>query len=62
MMMGRIRHEDVRERTVAALSQRFDLDEAHAGRVAGTKPFPMLAADGEPLTLRVRMAGSPITP
>jgi exopolyphosphatase/guanosine-5'-triphosphate,3'-diphosphate pyrophosphatase len=35
-MMGRIRHEDVRERTVAALSQRFAIDEEHAGRVQGT--------------------------
>jgi hypothetical protein len=31
MMMGRIRHEDVRERTVAALSQRFDLATAGIG-------------------------------
>lgn len=35
-MMGRIRHEDVRERTVSALCQRFDVDEDHAGRIKDT--------------------------
>lgn len=35
-MMGRIRHEDVRERTVSALCQRFDVDEEHAGRIKDT--------------------------
>jgi exopolyphosphatase/guanosine-5'-triphosphate,3'-diphosphate pyrophosphatase len=35
-MMGRIQHEDVRERTVSALCQRFDVDEAHAERVKTT--------------------------
>ena len=35
-MMGRIRHEDVRERTVSALCQRFDVDEEHAGRIMAT--------------------------
>ena len=35
-MMGRIRHEDVRERTVAALCQRFATDEGHAGRIQNT--------------------------
>ncbi|MEA3275465.1 MAG: exopolyphosphatase [Pseudomonadota bacterium] len=35
-MMGRIRHEDVRERTVSSLSQRFGIDEDHAARVQTT--------------------------
>jgi exopolyphosphatase/guanosine-5'-triphosphate,3'-diphosphate pyrophosphatase len=35
-MMGRIRHEDVRERTVNALSQRFDVDQEHADRIRAT--------------------------
>jgi exopolyphosphatase/guanosine-5'-triphosphate,3'-diphosphate pyrophosphatase len=34
--MGRIRHEDVRERTVSALCQRFGVDEEHAGRIRAT--------------------------
>jgi len=35
-MVGRIRHEDVRERTVSALCQRFDVDEEHADRIKAT--------------------------
>lgn len=35
-MVGRIRHEDVRERTVRSLSRRFGIDRAHASRVAAT--------------------------
>jgi exopolyphosphatase / guanosine-5'-triphosphate,3'-diphosphate pyrophosphatase len=35
-MMGRIHHEDVRERTVAALTRRFAVDRAHARRVRTT--------------------------
>ncbi len=35
-MMGRIQDEDVRERTVAALCSRFDVDEEHAARVRTT--------------------------
>lgn len=35
-MMGRIRHEDVRERTVNALCQRFGVDEEHADRIKTT--------------------------
>jgi len=35
-MMGRIRHEDVRERTVNALCQRFDVDDEHSSRIKST--------------------------
>ena len=35
-MLGRIRHEDVRDRTVASISRRYGIDEAHAQRVEGT--------------------------
>ncbi|ESQ16484.1 MAG: hypothetical protein N838_26280, partial [Thiohalocapsa sp. PB-PSB1] len=35
-MVGRIHHEDVRERTVATLCRRFDADAEHAGRVRST--------------------------
>jgi exopolyphosphatase/guanosine-5'-triphosphate,3'-diphosphate pyrophosphatase len=35
-MMGRIRHEDVCERTVSALCQRFDVDTEHADRIKTT--------------------------
>lgn len=35
-LMGRIRHEDVRHRTVQALSRRYNLDSAQAERVAAT--------------------------
>lgn len=35
-MMGRIRHEDVRERTVNVLCQRFNVDQGHADRIKTT--------------------------
>ncbi|MGB5733683.1 MAG: Ppx/GppA phosphatase family protein [Thiohalocapsa sp.] len=35
-MVGRIHHEDARERTVATLSRRFDVDSEHAVRVRET--------------------------
>ncbi len=35
-MMGLVRHQDVQERSVAVLAQRFGIDEAHAGRVRDT--------------------------
>jgi exopolyphosphatase/guanosine-5'-triphosphate,3'-diphosphate pyrophosphatase len=35
-MMGLVRHQDVQERTVASLIQRFSVDEEHAGRVRDT--------------------------
>ncbi len=35
-MIGRTRHEDVRERTVATLCRRFDVDLEHAQRVGDT--------------------------
>jgi exopolyphosphatase/guanosine-5'-triphosphate,3'-diphosphate pyrophosphatase len=35
-MVGRLEHEDVRERTVATLCRRFDVDLAHAARVKDT--------------------------
>lgn len=35
-MVGRTQHEDVRERTVTTLGQRFDIDLAHAARVRAT--------------------------
>jgi exopolyphosphatase/guanosine-5'-triphosphate,3'-diphosphate pyrophosphatase len=35
-MVGRLEHEDVRERTVATLTRRFDADQAHASRVRET--------------------------
>lgn len=35
-LLGRIRHEDVRDRTIAAVSQRFGLDETQAERVRAT--------------------------
>ena len=34
-LVGRICHEDVRDRTITALSRRYSLDEAQAERVAG---------------------------
>ena len=34
--MGRLQHEDARERSVAALARRFNIDDAQADRVAGT--------------------------
>jgi exopolyphosphatase/guanosine-5'-triphosphate,3'-diphosphate pyrophosphatase len=35
-LIGRLRHEDVRHRTVAALNERYGLDEAQAERVTAT--------------------------
>jgi exopolyphosphatase/guanosine-5'-triphosphate,3'-diphosphate pyrophosphatase len=35
-MVGRIHHEDARERTVATLCRRFDVDTEHAGHVRAT--------------------------
>jgi exopolyphosphatase/guanosine-5'-triphosphate,3'-diphosphate pyrophosphatase len=35
-LLGRIRHEDVRDRTIASLSRRFRMDPEQAERVAGT--------------------------
>jgi exopolyphosphatase/guanosine-5'-triphosphate,3'-diphosphate pyrophosphatase len=35
-MMGLVRHQDVQERTVANLIQRFSVDQEHAGRVRDT--------------------------
>ena len=35
-LMGRIRHEDVRERTIASLSERYHVDKAQAKRVEQT--------------------------
>jgi exopolyphosphatase/guanosine-5'-triphosphate,3'-diphosphate pyrophosphatase len=35
-LLGRIRHEDVRDATVAALGERYHVDWAHAGRVEAT--------------------------
>ncbi len=35
-MVGRLEHEDVRERTVATLARRFDIDTAHCARVRNT--------------------------
>ncbi len=35
-LLGRRRHEDVRERTIAALSERYRIDLAQAARVEGT--------------------------
>lgn len=35
-LMGRFRHEDVRERSITALAQRYHVDAAHAARVEHT--------------------------
>jgi exopolyphosphatase/guanosine-5'-triphosphate,3'-diphosphate pyrophosphatase len=35
-LLGRIRHEDVRDRTIADVTRRFDLDEAQAARVSAS--------------------------
>jgi exopolyphosphatase/guanosine-5'-triphosphate,3'-diphosphate pyrophosphatase len=35
-LLGRIRHEDVRDRTIADVIRRFDLDEAQAERVSAS--------------------------
>ena len=43
-LMGRIHDEDVRERTVAGLMQRFQVDQAQVTRVAGTAAALQAAA------------------
>jgi exopolyphosphatase/pppGpp-phosphohydrolase len=35
-LLGRIRHEDVRDRTIADVIRRFDLDEGQAERVSAS--------------------------
>jgi hypothetical protein len=35
-LLGRIRHEDVRDRTIADVIRRFDLDESQAARVSAS--------------------------
>jgi exopolyphosphatase/guanosine-5'-triphosphate,3'-diphosphate pyrophosphatase len=35
-LLGRIRHEDVRDRTIVTVTRRYGLDEAQAGRVNAT--------------------------
>lgn len=35
-MLGLTRHQDVQERSVTVLAQRFEIDEAHAGRIRDT--------------------------
>ncbi|WP_295878472.1 exopolyphosphatase [uncultured Thiohalocapsa sp.] len=49
-MVGRLEHEDVRERTVATFSRRFDVDQAHAARVRDTA-LHLLAQLSEPWEL-----------
>lgn len=46
-LLGRIQHDDERERTVAALARRYDVDEAHADRVRvmATQLFEQVARD-----------------
>ncbi|MEF8793936.1 exopolyphosphatase [Thiohalorhabdus sp.] len=40
-LVGRIRHEDVRENSVPALARRFHTDEGHAERVAATAVYAL---------------------
>ena len=35
-LIGRIHHEDVRSRTIDAMSQRYSIDREHAARVERT--------------------------
>ncbi len=44
-LLGRIQHDDERERTVLAVAQRYQVDEAHAGRIAemATQMFEQVA-------------------
>lgn len=49
-MVGRHQHEDVRERTVASLSRRFDIDQDQALRVRGSA-LALLAAVEAPWSL-----------
>jgi exopolyphosphatase/guanosine-5'-triphosphate,3'-diphosphate pyrophosphatase len=49
-MVGRVHHEDVRERTVATLCRRFETDPEHAGRVRASA-LELLAQLREPWQL-----------
>jgi len=49
-MVGRVHHEDVRERTVATLCRRFETDPEHAGRVRASA-LGLLAQLREPWQL-----------
>jgi exopolyphosphatase/guanosine-5'-triphosphate,3'-diphosphate pyrophosphatase len=49
-MLGQIRHEDIRDRTVQSLMQRFDVDAEQAGRVR-TTALALLAQVAEPWSL-----------
>lgn len=46
-LLGRVQHEDVRDRTIRALARRFGCDESHGERVAATARvlFAQVAAD-----------------
>jgi exopolyphosphatase / guanosine-5'-triphosphate,3'-diphosphate pyrophosphatase len=46
-LLGRIQHDDERDRTVTALARRYDVDEAHAERVRvmATQLFEQVAPD-----------------
>ncbi|VAW76018.1 Exopolyphosphatase [hydrothermal vent metagenome] len=46
-MLGRIRHEDVRDRSVAALAKRFGTDEVQAERVTVTTGYALKQVAGE---------------
>lgn len=45
-LMGRIRHEDVRERTIVALSERYRVDMVQAARVEATARNALLQVAG----------------
>jgi exopolyphosphatase/guanosine-5'-triphosphate,3'-diphosphate pyrophosphatase len=52
-LLGRINHEDIRSRTVAALASRYHVDQEHAGRIRNTLRrlvplvLPLNGVDGE---------------
>jgi exopolyphosphatase/guanosine-5'-triphosphate,3'-diphosphate pyrophosphatase len=48
-LLGRIQHDDERDRTVEALARRYQIDEAHAERVSvmATQLFEQVARDWE---------------
>ena len=48
-LLGRIQHDDERERTVLALARRYDIDELHADRISvmATQLFEQVAHDWE---------------
>lgn len=48
-LLGRIQHDDERERTVLALARRYDVDEVHADRVSvmASQLFEQVARDWE---------------